>query len=60
MKASTLLLFNTTGQPVFSKTLATQVAGDLVEIDLRDLPAGVYFLHVRNGEGRLVKRLIVH
>ena len=51
-----LRIVNTAGQPVFIQSVASQVQN--LRLGLNDLPAGVYFVHVRTGNAIATKRLI--
>lgn len=59
IQAAEISVFNTTGQRFFVENLAAQVRGDQYSLDLGTVPSGVYLLHLRSAEGRLVKRLLV-
>lgn len=41
------------------RQLALPAAGGTTELDVRDLPVGVYSLHLQTGETLVVKRVVV-
>ena len=53
-KTRKLTVFNTKGK-VLKQYLAT---GPVFQISVEDMPSGIYFLEIREGEKRLVKRLV--
>lgn len=53
-------VFNAAGQTVFLKKLPAREWGDMLDLDLSNLPAGVYFLSIHSAEGRVFKKLLVH
>lgn len=50
-------IIGTNGQMVLEKTMTLQKV-DLIEIETKHFPKGVYFLKIRNGEGQLVKKFV--
>lgn len=55
-----LRLFNTSGQLLLQDLLNTPFGEGEIQLDLGDLPPGIYFLYVESTNTALVKRIVVH
>ena len=58
LRNTTISLYNTQGQQVFSQTYSLLNAGSATEKNLGGLPAGVYYLQVATGTQRTVVKVV--
>lgn len=57
---STVAVYNALGEVVYSKPVSLLEGKNKVEINLEQLPSGVYFATLKNGNASISKRLIVN
>lgn len=57
---STVSVYNALGEVVYSKPVSVSEGKNKVEINVEQLPSGVYFATLKNGNSSISKRLIVN
>src|SRR5699024_2062209 len=51
-------IYNTSGQLVSQKSQAAINSGNKINFYLKDLPAGIYFVQILNGDEKIVKKVL--
>ena len=57
---SSLVLFNSLGEVVYQKALSITEGKNKVDINVDNLPAGVYFASIKSGDSTISKKLIIN
>ena len=57
---STILLINMLGAVVLEKQVSVTEGGNKIDMDVKNLPAGVYFANIKNGNNSISKKLIIN
>jgi len=57
---STLSLFNSLGESVYQKVIAITEGKNKIDLNVENLPAGVYFASIKTGDSTISKKLIIN
>jgi hypothetical protein len=57
---SSIMLFNSIGQAVYQKNFLLNEGKNKIDLNLENLPAGVYFTSFKTGDSTISKRLIIN
>jgi type IX secretion system substrate protein len=57
---STLMLFNSIGEVVYKKDVFVSEGKNKIDLNLENLPAGVYFASLKTGDSSISKKLIIN
>ena len=57
---TSVILFNSLGEVVYQKEVSINEGKNKIDMDLQNLPSGVYFATVKTAAGTLTKRLVIN